>query len=547
MATQRFPINYTDKKLPGEPYYLQGVLNVRGGISPMVRSNDLNTLANVVSFIDGNYFMLQNGTLYKYDPTLNTLTLQSTYTGGTYGLLVAPNDKVYVSTATTLYEWNGTTNTTLGTYPTAYGPFFMTWYEGNVITTISNKLSIYSVQDASFNSNKTFDMPANSTPLGMVANRKGILMMYEVGNQYAIVLWDLFKSNATRSITPWIWIKDKPLSMTTYDGNWIIVTKKRILLTNGYDLQVIDNINLDDPLSKLECSVPKQGIYVLNEKLYISLSYIQSTVPLTSTTLRNRSGILIYDLATRSRETLVPISANIDLTPDTISENYITYNDGTGTMKLAQLTYNFGYPQIYTGWYGDNIVEKDADNVQILTHQQEVNSTPRKTSITFDVKIANNYRQLWQYTSTSSSGANTTSIRVDGSSATRALVEVGDEVTLLTGGASAAGLVRHIVNISNAGTVNETWVVDEAYPSILSAGIKLMVQPFKRIEKRVISNQDELKHLKFPIRNGMRGRAMMVKILLDGDLSGNTCFPVISQIELMYKDSPDVRKGQHDR
>ena len=160
--------------------------------------------------------------------------------------------------------------------------------------------------------------------------------------------------------------------------------------------------------------------------------------------------------------------------------------------------------------------EKVAEN--LLLNLSILNSITDPATKTFNValKLYNFKRQLWgaQVTNAALGSSHKNQVRVNGSNTAFSIAETGDEVTILDG--VNAGQIAHIETITSGGTSTETWTLDTTFANATESGIHLSVQPFKFIKKFTYTALPELKTIFFDIKQSVRGKQFLAKLVIDG-------------------------------
>src|SRR5207248_2925051 len=116
-------------------------------------------------------------------------------------------------------------------------------YEGGVYI-MNNNAVAYLASDDSWNAS-AFTAPTNFEGRSIRSGRNGLLLGFNFGFQGVLMLWDAI---ADRAIAPWIWVNGTVLSIDAYQGNWLVLTSKEILLTNGYTVEKLYD-SIDNPLN----------------------------------------------------------------------------------------------------------------------------------------------------------------------------------------------------------------------------------------------------------------------------------------------------------
>src|SRR5205085_50637 len=119
----------------------------------------------------------------------------------------------------------------------------MDTYEDSVV--MGNKTSFALLaSDDSFNPD-AFTLPSSFTADAVKSGVNGILLGANYLYQGVLMLWNL---TTTRAIAPWKYTKGQILAIERYGSNWIVITQREILLTNGYTTSRLLGL-LDDNFS----------------------------------------------------------------------------------------------------------------------------------------------------------------------------------------------------------------------------------------------------------------------------------------------------------
>ena len=158
--------------------------------------------------------------------------------------------------------------------------------------------------------------------------------------------------------------------------------------------------------------------------------------------------------------------------------------------------------------------------------------------LTFDVyvKIYNYRRQLFAYALTNAISASANQVQVDGTIAQYNIARVGDEVTVLEG--QNAGQIRHITSISGQNTSAEIWTLDSAFSNTTESTILLSISAFQLVRKHTVTNVSELNELFFNVKNKIKGKHYLVKVLFDNVQAYSV--PELHSLYFIYDELPTI-------
>jgi hypothetical protein len=134
---------------------------------------------------------------------------------------------------------------------------------------------------------------------------------------------------------------------------------------------------------------------------------------------------------------------------------------------------------------------------------------------------------LWVRAQTNAASTVENKLKING---TIFRAQVGDEVTVLTG--ANAGQIRHITAIANQGTSTEEWTLDSNLPNLTEDTAELNVMPFQLVKKHTVTNVSELKELFFNVKNRIKGKKYLLKILFEN----MTVTPELHEVQFIYDD-----------
>ncbi|HKQ06119.1 MAG TPA: hypothetical protein VJ464_13370 [Blastocatellia bacterium] len=547
MSLKAVPITnfpgFSDKKrFPGAHYYSQGFSPSEFGAALLYSilkrkdSSDISGLGAIKYFAKAglyNYAQDDNGKIYKeatpgvYDFALARTSGVSSNGAGMIGdqkgrLLYAGNNDLGMYDGTTWTDsWKSGLN--LWQHP-------MDTYEDSVY--VANKTSLgLLASDDSWNPS-AFTLPSTFTLDAVKSGVNGILMGANFLYQGALILWNTITD---RSTTPWKYLKGQILAIERYGANWIVLTQREIWLTDGYYYRRLFGL-LDDQFSfngYETGTISPQRILVVNDTL-ILLNTTRSSV-MSYEFGRMKPGVYMIDIPT-GYWNFIPVS-----TLNTISVDlYAAFADNSSDQRILvgyrdnQLSKSYigtlsssgsSVAQFVSGELGEGSTQKIAEAVVLNLDLNSGVIDPATLTFNVSVKIYNFKRQLWGRQLTNATAGAANQIRVDGTSTSYYKAQVGDEVTVLEG--ANAGQIRHISSIANPGASNETWTLNSALSNVTGSFINLNVQPFKLVEKKAFSSLTEFKTMYFDVKNKIKGKKYLVKVVIDG----------VSNLQLELKES----------
>jgi hypothetical protein len=389
-------------------------------------------------------------------------------------------------------------------------------YEDWIVIGHGRKIGIYNTTDDSI-SGAALTLPTSFVVRAIKSNQTGVLIGANFRTRSIIFLWDV---RSVRSISEWIWLDSPIQSICRLGSRWIVTTQKQQFITDGYSVEPLPS--LPDALQQSAVfSCLPAGTLVIGDKLYTA-----NTDP--GTYNRIKSGLYTQDLTSKLFSfASVDNGCKADMTmgamfQDSSFNQYISYSTNLPSSHHSALVTN-GNPDFATlvsSRFGIGPNNKIAEGVKL-----DISAVPTTTTLnssaSFDVaaKIYNFKRQLWGYGLTNAASSTANTIKVDGTLSGKNNAQVGDEVTILTG--ANAGLVRHISSISGQNTSSEVWTLDSNLSSNMESGVYLNVQPFQLIKSKsvTITSLSELESVYFDIKNRIKGRKFLVKIVIS-NISG---------------------------
>lgn len=483
---------YLGQAAPWGESYTTGTISVTNG-SPTVEGTGTSWTTNNTN---GRRIKI-NGVWYTATfVDFNTLTLDRNYEGATASGLSyetfstwKDNFQDFGSAWNSSYQWSTPFN-----------------FEGDLIIPRKNKICRLN-SDGSFNneSNYAFNLPDGMYIRCGSPGANKILLGAEnfKSSRSYLVLWD---NISIRSIAPWIPLKSKVQAIKPYNGGWIVVTQREILFTDGYQIQVISD-GIDPRLGENSFSVTPYGLQIIGDRAVIANQIGGYT--------RKRSGIYIFNIKDGSYQYLAPLGThtynatpyavfldtaqklNLSLETTLPAKKHLTLIEESAPLRASMITNSLSA----TG------NRKYAEGVKLDLAVLEGGET-----ITADVavKLAPLNRRLWGIQKAKVAGSAVNQITVDGTALGDA--QTGDEITIMEG--VNAGLVRHITAISGQGTATEIWTLDEDLDSNIELDCYISIAPFRKVDKKSVSNATQLREMYFNVKNKYKGKQFLTKVVL---------------------------------
>lgn len=427
-----------------------------------------------------------------------SLTLTTNYTGATASGVA---HRIFS-------KWTDAWND-CGSALTSYLNFQPFQFEGDILIPRQDDLCRFNRGDGSFNDDGDgiFDAPDGFYWRCGAPGPNGILFGLEPihGNSSYLVLWDNFSD---RAITSWIPLTSKVQAIEPYGGGWLVLTEREILFSTGYSVRVLSD-GFEPKIAGNSFAVIPNGFKVLKDHALIANAIGGYT--------KKRSGIYVYDIKADTYDyiaplgnhtyNVTPLAIHIDINK-TINVSYAT------TIPSKKYLATISDDAAPSGYVVTKPLALDGNAKYLGAVRAALGIVEGADSISGSVtaKVASLNRRLWGYQKAKIAGVDTTHITVDGTALSD--VQAGDEITVMEG--ANAGLVRHITNISGAGTSTEVWTLDEALTANIEQDAYVLVTPFKKIAKKTVTSATELRDMIFNAQNRYEGRQYLVKLAFAG-------------------------------
>lgn len=520
---------------PGEYFYSQGMTKTQFGVTPnwnvqKVKDNADSGLSNLqlinffaqgrFSSTDYVYGFGANGRLYRAQ-----LFSTSWSEERTVGISSSGNGLIFDQTNRLLYandRYLGKTSdgSSFTDNWKDFGASYettdyrqMDLYEDWVVIANKNAVAVLNVTDDSFNS-AALTLPSGYNVRAVRSSRTGVLVGLNSNNRGAVLLWE---PGYDRSIAPWIWFNANIKAIVPTDEGWYVITSRGIYLTNGYSRSTVLEILPDSKKnsSGILSGVLPQGAEVIENYLVFWGGFGGYN--------RQLAGLYFLDLNTKLFE-FSPVSNGVmyNLTGgaiffDNSFVTHLSYTTSDPAKKIIGrlLNSNPSKAELIIGPIGQGGNDKVAEGVKLDLGLNTRQATDPTMTFDISVKVASLRKNLFSNAQTNDVSATADVLCVDG---TLFKASVGDEVTILNG--VNAGETRHIASITSQGTSTEKWTLDSALSNNTGNTTELRTSRFKLARKYSFSNLTELKELYFDVKNRVRGKKFLVKILY-GNLGAN--------------------------
>lgn len=474
-------------------------------------SSQAGTWYNVGSVTDATHLTL----IEVYSGTTNPSATHSIYVGWHDGLASTTNGTVTWG----IKDFGSAISP--GTTPTQIESF------EDVILILRNNKVCRLNSDDSFNGDATapFSMPTNFVGRAISSNKSGILMGFNLGNKGVLVLWDNY---STRSISPWIWLNSNVLTIIPYGANWVVVTAREIILTNGYTTETL-GFAIDNKFIDLDFNIIPQGATIVKDWLIIGNNQQRLQ--------RLRGGYQIFNLRSKLWEYASIAGQMYEILigaiySDSSLATHVSYSFTYPTKDyIGKINAGAGNPAVYiTPPLGEGGNEKIAQGVKVeMGIDAVVSSLNSDFSYDIEVAICNLTRPIWGYAKQSVLATDYTTLTVNGTS--YKFAKAGDMVQILEG--ANAGEFRKIVSIAGAGTSTEIWTLDRALTYYTEQFVTFSIMTFQRVSRHTVTNPVETKDIYFDVKNSIRGKKYLVMVTLS-NLFGGEIVPEIRSVGLFY-------------
>lgn len=404
-------------------------------------------------------------------------------------------------------------------------------YEDTVLVAHGKQIGSYSVTTSTFTAD-AFDLPSNITIRALKSGRNGILISGNIGNRSVRMLWD---NQALRSISPWIWSNENVQAIEPWNGNWIVTTNRRILISTGYYESELTTIPDAMPDSVYISCFP-QGTAVIGNYFFIANS--------SGVQNRIRSGVRILNLLNLKWE-YAPTLNNVMMnnvmgaiffdSAFTIHLSWQTANPSKTYIGILA-TGGASRAEVISAPVGASNSLKTAQGLRLSLGMNPTSTDSRTFSLNVAVKVANTKRILFGFGQSSGVGPAANKITVNGTLTGENDAQIGDEITVMEG--ANAGQTAHITAIANQNTTSETWTLDTNLSQPIESGIFVAISPFRLMSKQSITNATQLKDLLFTSQKAVEGRKFFVKIVFDGIT--NTPPELFRQVDFIYDDLGEI-------
>lgn len=381
-------------------------------------------------------------------------------------------------------------------------------YESTVLFGRDNKITTLDVNTDTIttDASPSFSMPSGYTIKKINVNKGGILMSFDAYDGSTLVLWD---NQSTRSIAPWIKVKDQVLDVMKYGGSWLVVTTKSIYITDGYTLTLFVDSFLDSDIATIYAFEGE----IVNNYMYFCINYSSNT--------KQRDGFYRMDLKNGLCEYWGTFDGamygnqaykHIFYVP---LQNFLVFNDSAHHMKavfdtaLSTKTYTY-----ITNPVVKSSTKKVAKKINApITISSTYNAVQNTEGFTISAYISPVTRQ--QNFRCYPSSASTVLNQVKFTTAYFPTFQVGESLEILSG--TNKGLIRHITAVSTVAGVT-TVTLDTDLPNLAQTGDFIEYTPFQFVGTYTVSASQavEMKSLMFTVKNEIVGKGFMVKFVVTG-------------------------------
>ncbi len=420
-------------------------------------------------------------------------------------------------------------------------------YEDTVLFGRNNKITTLNVttDTVTTDASPAFELPTGYDIDHIVTNSNGILIGANIRGRGVLVLWDNFSD---RSIAPWIWFDDNIYSICKWGSDWIVITSRQIIKTNGYSIEVLASNFLNTLSSRLMDKYPKNSI-VIDNVLHFG--------GLLGTNGLRRAVLYRFDLTTK----LFEATTRADMNQGTISFKSMEYSSESYRLFIG-VTNGVGLTNNGVEWFsqtvgakcgfyispvvGKGVNKKIVRGVRVRVKKSSFGTTGAVSigtnSFSFDIalKISTMKRDIFLVgAGLKADSANKHTLAVDNVGGQFVTPQIGDEVQFNgdsgSGSSNNAGYARNITSISGAGTTNEVWTVDSDFPDTPKQNQIAVVTPFKLVDRKTITTTGgDIEEIYFDVKNRYRSRNFMLKL----DIENNTVGVALEilPIEFVYED-----------
>ncbi len=508
---------FGERNIPSEYYHSENMIPGQFGLEANIKITIDSVSDSPNRF---NWFTEYSTTPYAVDTLGKIFSRSSSWSlvrnpgsSSGNGLITDQKGRLLYARNQYLGMYNGSWSDSWKDFVTSTNEFRpMDTYEDWVVIGNANAVAVLNTTDDSF-SDDSLTLPSGFLVRAIKSNQTGVLIGANVGSRSVIFLWDV---RSPRSISEWIWLDYKIQSICKYGSRWIVTTQKQQFITDGYSVLALPHF--PDSLEQTEIyrCIPA-GTMVLGNKLYTANTDIGLSFN------RLESGLWIQDLNT-GMFSYIPAAngCKTDMTMgalfhDSSFNNFISYSTNTPSGNFVGRFENMSPSSatLISPRLGQGTNNKVAEGLKLdLINVPKTKSVFATGSFDVAIKIYNFKRPLWGYGTTNGASTNANELKVAGNSSGSNNAKIGDEVTILSG--ANAGQIRHITAIANQDTSTEIWTLDSNLSNNTESGAVFNVQPFQLVKKHSVSLSDyaELKDLYFDIKNRIKGKKFLVKIVI---------------------------------
>lgn len=355
-----------------------------------------------------------------------------------------------------------------------------------------------------------FTMPQNYDCIGIHAGSNGILLGYNFQGKGVLLLWDNFSD---RSIAPWIRLSGRIVSMCKYNGNWIVITTKEIIVTNGYSVSTVIESFLNAEHSSYAPLLTNQTSFVDGNDLYCILDF--------SLNGKRRAGLYKIDLVSKfcyfiPRYNLDQYNSKSNClfysNKTGNSQIYIGYTDGIGSVSFDDQA---SVSSFVSNPVGSGVNRKIAEALKVdLGISETYYSSDSPFSFDIIAKVFPMTKQKQNIAKLKTAMVtNYNKMTID--ETVYPQIPIGSEIEFLSG--ENAGYTRNVISKTGAGTNTAVLTLDRVLPNLQTNTTDyFFFNPFLLIEKKTYTNITEIPEtIWFDIKNKIKGKKFMFKIEIE--------------------------------
>ena len=401
-------------------------------------------------------------------------------------------------------------------------------YEDTVLFMRANYLtSLNTLTDSiTTDASPAFTMPTGFDGVTLHRGTNGILLGYNFQRKGVLVLWDNYSD---RSVAPWIDLPDRPISLSKYNGGWLVITAREIYYTNGYSLELLASKMIGMDITPLASQRSPQTSCVIEDDLYFIGDFDLHG--------KRRHGVYRFNIGRKLLE-FIP-RESLDVYNASIRSLYYAPGDGSGRV-YAGMEDRAGYVSLEEApavaafvsapvGRGENAKVAQAVKLDIGL---PLSYSGQEASVSATVVVKAMPLVGRHHTHSEVKTTQTVANQIVVNESTQPVAAVGDEIEFLEG--PNAGYTRNITAKSGSGAT-VTYTLDRALPALADAGDKLFVSKYQLVAAKAFTSVTEFKPdlLWFDIQNRLKGKKFLVKV----EIEGATVPLEVRPIQFVYDDT----------